>query len=278
MTMVTLIPPPPPPPPPEMEEQPPSQPTFIKQWLEKEQSKPPPHIKNNKREYFAKQCLFPSYITEAAMCNVDPLLSLISHHLEESDGGIDGDAVKNNIPGASREKKSTNISNNEHSSPTHRTAIDDVRKNVSLCATYKSRAVLNYNEFQYKREIKIKEKRQGEQPTETNTPEDTNASDKPESTPTSSKPPYHPEYTPLELRENFLMANIHSANYNLCLANATCPNRVKRLLTCWESVDPQWVNMMQQQGMDGFVCMEEKEAVERCVGLGVQRAMKDILG
>eukprot|EP00578_Thalassiosira_sp_NH16_P000726 CAMPEP_0181138604 /NCGR_PEP_ID=MMETSP1071-20121207/34336_1 /TAXON_ID=35127 /ORGANISM="Thalassiosira sp., Strain NH16" /LENGTH=259 /DNA_ID=CAMNT_0023225453 /DNA_START=129 /DNA_END=908 /DNA_ORIENTATION=+ len=247
-------PPPPPPPPPAIEDRPSasSRPAFIEQWLEKE--KTPTTNKINKRQYLEKQCLFPSYIPEAAMVDVEPMIGLISHHVEESDGG--------------------DITDSTH----HRTALDNVRKIASLCATYKSRAAMNHKEVQYKRAIILKEKRRLEEHSSDLAPENVDSSETSESIPLPSKPPYHPDFTPLSLGENYGVAKIAGANYNLCLANAICPARTRRLLTCWESLDTQWVKIVQQQGMDRLICLEEREAVERCMGMGVQRVMKDILG
>mmetsp|Transcript_40608 Transcript_40608/g.74242 ORF Transcript_40608/g.74242 Transcript_40608/m.74242 type:complete len:290 (-) Transcript_40608:102-971(-) len=289
MVMTATLPPPPPPPPPAMEEEPSSQqPTFLAQWLEKEKHKSPPETKRDYSEYYANQCLFPIHIPETAMCDVTPILSLLSRLGESDDGGIDSSDAKvsnNGISSSStsQEKKSTNImSNNENMTPAHRSALDDMRKIASLCATYKDRAVLNRDEYHYKRAKLIKEQQLlQEQQNATATDTDNNVkSDKSaaNASNTPSPPPHHPEYTPLPLAGNFLLANIHGMNYNTCLANATCPDRTRRLLTCWESADPQWVKRMEQHGMEGYVCLEEREAVERCVGRSVQRVMKDVLG
>ena len=77
--------------------------------------------------------------------------------------------------------------------------------------------------------------------------------------------------------ENALLSKIHEANYNLCLANAVCPKRTGRLLSCWEKMNPRAAKIMAQQGLDHFVCLQEREAVERCIGLSVQKVMKDII-
>lgn len=248
----------PPPPPPANEEQSPtsSQPTFIEQWLLEERAKYPQRSKREHTEYFfTKQCLFPRYIPQAAMCSVDPILHLISHHVKESDRETSSDATI----------------------PEHRTALDDLREVVSLCSTYKSRSLLNRDEFHFKRAMMLKEKQRLEQSADS--ANGTNLPTKQQSTTSSpTQPPYHVEYTPLALQENFLLAKIHGANYNLCLANAVCPDRTRRLLTCWKSLHPQRVEMMEQGGVEEFICLEERQAVERCIGLAVQRGMKDILG
>ena len=243
---------PPPPPPAAIEEQSPNQPTFMQKWLEQEKAKLPSAQKQNAEQrrqklnaYFDKECLFPSYIPEEAMPDTEPLLALIH------DFDIDTDGEKSDV---------------QHTS-SHRTPLDDIRKITSLCASYKTKALENRNEFQYKQAVKMLEK---EKATKNQSTDET--SDLP------SKPPHHPEYTPIPLSHNYLMANIHSANYNLCLANGICPTQTRRLLTCWQSLDPRWVKMMKEQGLESYICLEEREAVERCVGVGVQRVMKNILG
>ena len=133
---------------------------------------------------------------------------------------------------------------------------------------------MNNNEFQYKRAMHIREKLKEEQSKDTNSNgENEDSTDMPKPT-----PPPQSEYTPLSLSENYFMMKAHNANYNMCLANATCPSQMKRLVTCWNGLDPQWVKLMQEQGIDNYICLQEREAIEHCVGLSVQRVMKDILG
>jgi len=272
--------PPPPPPPPTKGEPTKQQPTFIEQWLKEEKEKSP---KAKTRQYYYEQCMFPRHVPSKAMPDVDPTLSLIFHHGEEQ--------TTSNSDGAKDVGGSM--------SPTHRTALDDFRKVVSLCATYKDRSIANHKEFRYKRAIKLKEKQMRE---EQNMIDATTADDAAESNttlsnkttatadvpakqakqqsapPTPPRPPDHSEYTPLPIGGNHYLSKIHEVNYNLCLANAACPERTKRLTRCWKRVDPRTMKAMEEQGMESFVCSEEREAVERCVGLSVQRVMKDILG
>ena len=241
--------PPPPPPTPAIEDgdHKARQPSFIEQWIAKEKSKSPPSVNNNnKREYYEKQCLFPNHIPLAAHFDISPMIALISdHHLETGSDDTDD---------------TSDLSNGQ--TQQHRSALDDVRKVASLCAaSYKTIAIQNHKEFQYK-----KAKQQREQQAD--------ASEEKELPPQ----PTPSIYTDLSLPENFLMRNIHRANYNICLANATCPDQTEKLLKCWKSADKNWVKAMQRTGNDEYICMDEREAVERCLGLGVQRVMKDILG
>ncbi|KAL9184289.1 hypothetical protein ACHAXT_002375 [Thalassiosira profunda] len=251
-------PPPLPPPPPAIADEPATSqpPTFIEKWLSKEKGQSPPPNNTSTRQYFEKQCLFPMHIPSGAHCNVEPVVSLIAHH------DLDGDG-----------EASTNASDGSNTStPAHRSTLDDVRKIAATCATYKSRALLNHNQFQYKRAMMLKAKRESEQSTAASDPTPG------DSATALTPPPYHADYTPLSMPGNFLMAKIHSANYSLCLAGAFCPERTRSLVSCWRELDKADAKLMEQQGLEGFICLEEREAVERCVGLGVQRAMKDILG
>ncbi|KAL7552699.1 hypothetical protein ACHAWF_015936 [Thalassiosira exigua] len=245
MIMMKTPPPlPPPPPPPSVDDNL----TFLERWIEKEK-KVEPSIES-KREYFNNECLFPRHIPAAGIANVDPMISLISHQAGKEHGMV---GRSENSPGVESEEDLF----------LRKTALDDVRKIASLCATYDSRASINLEEFKYKRAVLRKEK----------------ASQTLENAPSTThiQPPHHDEYSPLSIHENFLLARIHRANYNVCLAAATCPERTKRLAACWKRMDPQLIRLMEKEGVEGFVCLEEREAVERCVGLGVQRVMKAIL-
>jgi hypothetical protein len=138
------------------------------------------------------------------------------------------------------------------------TSIDEIRKIASLCSHYKSIAGKNRQELEYKQAKAAEEK----QNIETRTIPD--------------QPP-HSEFTKMKPAENALLSKIHEANYNLCLANAVCPKRTGRLLSCWEKMNPRAAKIMAQQGLDHLVCVQEREAVERCIGLSVQKVMKDII-
>ena len=218
--------PPPPPPSPPIEEEP----TFIEKWERQSKSQ----SKNSKRVYLEKQCRFPNHIPQSAHCNIDPLLSLISNHIDDH---IDD-----------------NVSNDTN----YRSPMNDMRKVASLCSTYKTAAKQNKQEFQYKRAIQ----QQIEPIDDDEVP----------------PPPHTSMYTNLSMAENFALAKIHGANYNLCLAKAICPDRTNRLLSCWQRTDINIVKRMHEDGIAGLICLEEKEAVERCIGNGVQKIMKDILG
>jgi len=191
----------------------------------------------NKQNYFASQYSFPTYITASAVCDVSPLLSLLHDLKIES-------------------INSTTIS----LLPTdNRATIDEIRKIVSLCSHYKSTAIQNQKEFEYKRSIIAKEK------------QNTSTKNIP------VQPPYHSDFTPMKPGENLFMSKIHSTNYNLCLASAVCPQRTRSLLSCWKNLDHRVAKALASKGLDQFIWVEEREAVERCIGLSVQKLVKDII-
>lgn len=230
--MSNLRPPPPPPPPPESKNE-----TFIDDFLQQNSGKLP-NAEDRERErqqWFFKQFLFPTHIPESAIADTSPLLSLLHDHGIESD-----------------DRSLTHPSDMQ-------TTVDEIRKIASLCANYKSTAIQNKKEFEYKRAVIAKEKQ-----SETNLPE-------------PEKPPDHPEFTPLKPAENLFLAKIHGRNYQLCLARAVCPQRTESLLSCWKSTEPRVVQALAEQGLDQLMCIEEREAVERCIGQSVQHIMKDII-
>lgn len=236
-------------PPSAIEEERASTPTFLERWLENEPKKPPALTEASFMEYFTKQLLFPKHIPETALCNVSPILALVSRHGEAA-----GD------------------SHSEDGTPSN-TALESVRQIAAQCATYKNKAVLNHNEFQHKRSIELQEQQQQEHYDATGDSDPSTTTDV-----IVEQPPYHPEYTPLPVPGNYLLTKIHGANYNICLAKAACPHRTERLLSCWKSADPGWVKKMEHDGTEEYVCAEEREGVERCLGLSVQRVMKSVLG
>lgn len=213
------------------------------------------NIRNQKRnKRLEEQCIFPTHIPSTAHCDITPMLSLISNHINENH-------INENM---------MNQNNN-----THRTALNDMKKVASLCASYKNIVLQNQNEFQYKRAVYINNKQK-----EASRSDMLNEEVESEVAVSNNQLPPRPEvtqYTDLTPMENQMMARIHDANYNLCLAKATCPDRTDKLLSCWKQSDPQVVNYAQENGIEGMICMEERNAVERCVGLSVQRVMKDII-
>lgn len=201
---------------------------------QKDKQQPNAEERTRKRQqWFHKQCLFPAHITESAMFDTSPLLSLLHDH------GIGSDDSSLMHPSDKQ------------------TAVHEMRKIASLCSNYKAAAIQNKQEFEYKRALIAKEKR-----SEINVP---------------SKPPEHHEFTPLKPAENLLLNKIHGTNYNVCLARAVCPQRTSNLFSCWKRTEPRVVKALAEQGLDQLMCIEEREAVERCIGQSVQRIMKDII-
>mmetsp|Transcript_376 Transcript_376/g.989 ORF Transcript_376/g.989 Transcript_376/m.989 type:complete len:184 (+) Transcript_376:190-741(+) len=181
--------------------------------------------------------MFPSHIPRSLHCKNESLLSLVNKFGELIEGRED-----------------------ELLSPN--TAASDFRDVISLCSTYKTRAVENRDEFEFKK-AKLQQQKQaaeGVEAEEIDLPAQPLAS----------------EFTPLSAQENFLLASIHAANYNLCIGNAICPGRTAKLMTCWKRTDSRVIQQFKEHGMDRFVCQEERKAVERCLGNSVQRVMKDI--
>jgi len=247
--MTATIPPPTSPPAIAEESSSASAPTFLELWREREKKKPPVLTQASFMEYFSKQLLFPRHIPETALCDVGPILSLVSRHGEAVDESSGKDGTFNNA------------------------ALDSLRSIASQCATYKDKAVLNHNEFQHKRSVELREQLEQEEDDDT-----TGNGTSSDAITIVQQPPYHPEYTPLPVPGNYLLSKIHGANYNICLAKAACPHQTRRLLACWKSADPEWVKTMEQKDMEEHVCAEEREGVERCIGLSVQRVMKELLG
>jgi hypothetical protein len=91
------------------------------------------------------------------------------------------------------------------------------------------------------------------------------------------EPPYHEEYSDLKVMQNYTLAGIHKANHRMCLSHSACPKQTKQLLQCYRAIDPNVGQALAKQGLGNLICIEEREAVERCVGNGVQRVAKEIL-
>jgi hypothetical protein len=257
---MTSTPPPPPPlsSPQTADEQ--RKPSFITKWLEANKESLPSvaEARRTQRQFFEKECIFPLNTPESAMADVSPMLALIKDHAQEVKKVLRGDGLV--------DRSSTDV--NPSAPSEYRTTLDDVRQMSSLCATYKSKALVNYNEFQYKKKMRHINLQKEQQHRST---EDSASA-------IHTPPPYNSDYTPLKMGENFALAKIHNANYSVCLAQATCPERSRELMSCWKSLNPDVVKALSNEGFGHLICMEEKEAVERCVGAGVQRVMKDTLG
>lgn len=149
-----------------------------------------------------------------------------------------------------------------------RTALQDFRQIISLCASYKHTSEINQSEFEYK-------KKKWNLRKQTNQQQRQHDSDDAE---LLNPPPHHEEYTPLKYTQNYILANIHDINHKMCMARATCPDRTESLVSCLRGIDPNLAHALAKQGLGALVCSEERRAVERCVGSGVQRVVKEVLG
>jgi hypothetical protein len=290
--MATIPPPPPPPTPAEDDfedaisstttnnQQPPS---FIQLWIENERSERTTKMnywQQVKNEYFEAQCtLFPRYIPESAICNVDSMIHLISEHcppLSSSSSIAAGEDVNDDSGRWNNGDGGSDGSSAPLSSLTAdtTTTLDNVRRIATQCSIYHAKAVKNYKQYEYKRALKnihidSNQQRIIKQSTD-------NTDNIP--IPIPQRPNYHSEYTPMSYQENYAMTKIHERNYNICLAQHTCSYRTNALLKCWRSLDPQWVKYMDYHKLGHYICANERKGVERCVGGITQQAMKDILG
>ncbi|KAL3776108.1 hypothetical protein HJC23_010701 [Cyclotella cryptica] len=242
------FPTPPPPPPPPLPVNPPQnhteQPSFFEKWIE--QNKPPKKQPlRHTRAYYQNQCLIPMTTPTEAIPDVESIASLANNPDIISDGDGDDDAFE------------------------WRTALQDFRQIISLCASYKHTSDINRREFEYK-------KKQWNLSKENNHQQQSHAHEEDEEL--FNPPPHHEEYTPLKFTQNYILANIHGINHKMCLARATCPERTESLVSCLRGVDPNVVHALAKQGLGALVCLEERRAVERCVGSGVQRVVKEALG
>jgi hypothetical protein len=59
-----------------------------------------------------------------------------------------------------------------------------------------------------------------------------------------------------------------------CLAARACPRRWQAFGKCWSIMPPELVQEFQEAGMVSFLCMSEKQAIERCVGNLVSQAVR----
>lgn len=55
-------------------------------------------------------------------------------------------------------------------------------------------------------------------------------------------------------------------NLQSCLAARACPRRWQAFGKCWSIMPPELVQEFEEAGMVGFLCMSEKQAIERCAG------------
>ena len=160
--------------------------------------------------------------------------------------------------------------------PQFRTAVQDFTQLLSLCGSYKHTADANQKEAKYKhkRWNLNKQKKKVMQQSEEDANEKLTIL---ENKLSKLKPPPHSEYTPLTIDQNYYLSQINSVNYRLCLAYKSCPARTKEYVSCLEGIDEKEMDRLAEKGLGSMICLEERQALERCVGLGVERVVKEIL-
>ena len=152
-----------------------------------------------------------------------------------------------------------------------RTALKDFKKAVSLCATYKETSDINQQIFQFK----VSRWKINKAISTTEDPQEKEHYQ--ERLDQLEEPPFNNEYTSLKVAQNQALANVYNVNYAICEAYATCPKQTRQLIKCYESLNPSHGQALAKQGLGNVICMEEREAVERCVGNGVQRVVEEVL-
>jgi hypothetical protein len=222
------------------------QPTFLEKFIQANLSP--------KQEFIVPPCLIPERTPEDAFKYIDPMLSL-----ETSDFFKD-------------ELASKDIAE----LPQFRTAVQDFTQLLSLCGSYKHTADANQKEAKYKhkRWNLNKQKKKVMQQSEEDANEKLTIL---ENKLSKLKPPPHSEYTPLTIDQNYYLSQINSVNYRLCLAYKSCPARTKEYVSCLEGIDEKEMDRLAEKGLGSMICLEERQALERCVGLGVERVVKEIL-
>lgn len=252
--VATAIPPPLPPAPPPVaaSEIGGDEPSFLQKFIS--QNSQPDRSKKTKQgkytnQYMQSQCLVPITTPEQALPDVKPLLSL-----SESD-------INKDVP--------QQIEQGEEGE--FRTALQDFRQIMSLCASYQHTADTNRKIFQFKSaRWKLNKALK-------DTVDEKQKQAIREKLDQLEEPPYDEEYSELKVMQNYTLAGIMSANQRVCLANATCPRQTKELIGCYATLNPKIGQALAKQGLGKVICMEEREAVERCIGNAAQRAVKEII-
>jgi hypothetical protein len=238
--------PPPPPPPPDLtEDSNTSQPSFLEKFIQQNSKLDPSESKQLQytNEYLKSLCIIPPITPEQALPDIKPLLSL-----RESELNIE--AVQCEI----------------------RTALQDFREAVSLCENYNQIADINREIFQFKT------KRWKLNKAKSDAKDINQRSLVEEQLKQLKEPQYNEVYTDLKVMQNYYLSGINSMNHAICLARATCPNQTDQLVSCYATLNPKIGQALAKQGLGKVICMEEREAVERCIGKGVQRVVREVLG
>jgi hypothetical protein len=59
-----------------------------------------------------------------------------------------------------------------------------------------------------------------------------------------------------------------------CLSDHACPQRSRAFAMCWSSLPPELIQEFKREGMAHYLCMSERQAIERCVGGIVSQAVR----
>lgn len=217
---------------------------FITQNSQQDTSK---HVKQIQytNEYMQSKCLVPLTTPEPALPDIKPFLSLSESEINKN--------------------RSPQIRD-------FRSALQDFRQTMSLCANYKQTADINRKIFEFKtarwklnkalKDTTLDEEKKQIIQAKLDLLEE---------------PPYNAEYSDLKVMHNYTLASVMEANQKLCLAHATCPDETKELIECYKVLSPQVGQALAKQGLGKVICMEERDAVERCVGNAAQRVVKEVL-
>ena len=153
----------------------------------------------------------------------------------------------------------------------YRTALQDFREALLLCASYQQTSDINRQIFQFKT------KRWKLNTAKNDTENAVHIENIEKKLIALEEPPYNEEYTDLKVMQNYTLAGIHAANHRICLAHAVCPQQTHLLKNCYDSLDSSVAKALAEQGLGKVVCMKERDAVERCVGNGLQRVVQEAL-
>ena len=246
--MSTIAPPPPPPTPIEHSKTTETaQPSFLQNFIAQNSQRDPSKSKQTKytNAYLSSQCLIPTSTPEQALPDIKPLLSLSESELNKDVEPLEQGEF--------------------------RTALQDFREALLLCANYQQTSDINRQIFQFKtKRWKLNKAKKDAESVAQAEIIDKKLNE-------LEEPPYNEEYSDLKIMQNYTLAGIHAANHRMCLAHAVCPQQTHLLKICYDALDSRVGQALAKQGLGKVICMEERDAVERCVGNGVQRVVQEAL-
>ena len=219
-----------------------SEPSFLQKFIRENSQTTVTKQEQYTKKNLESLCLIPISIPEQALPDIKPLVSLSESDLNK------------------------NIEQNEFC-----TAMQDFREIVSLCANYQQTSDINRKIFQFKtKRLKLKK--------ELRDAKDIEEKERVEQKLLQLEEPlYNEEYSDLKVMQNYALANIYSVNRTMCVAHAVCPKQTKELVNCYNTLNPQVGMALAKQGLGTVICMDQREAVERCVGNASQRVVREAL-